>query len=169
MGRTPTNGIRMAQIFVLAFSVLMQVAAANGLGDDGEPDTSAQASSFFWVYVAETFAFLGMATSRLSVGLFMLRLVTVPWQKISIWLTMVTLSIICVSMSTPPPNPVVSAQQLFTLVPPPVTIIFVWASCTPVAFAWDYSLPNGHCIRVLPVYIVFGGAYHLILAPHLYP
>lgn len=75
----------------------MQIATANGLGQD-DLDPSAQAPTTFWVYVAETTAFFGMVTSRLSVGLFMLRLVTVRWQRVSIWVSMITLSVICIGM-----------------------------------------------------------------------
>ena len=32
----------------------------------------------------------------------------------------------------------------------------LWVSCTPIAYLWDPSIPGGHCLDHIPVFISIG-------------
>jgi hypothetical protein len=79
--------------------------------------------------IGQTFAVVGMAVAKWSLGLFVLRLVTQAWHKIAIWLTMGSLMAASIS----------------------VCFVF-WLSCTPPAYLYDRRIPAGYChINTTPV------------------
>lgn len=72
----------------MAFSSIMQVAAEHGYGQtDLDPDSRADSS--FWRTLGQTFSIVATGTSKASVGLFLLRLTVVRWQRITIYILVV--------------------------------------------------------------------------------
>lgn len=57
--------------------------------DDLEHDNAVQAIK--WEMIGQTFAALGMSIAKLSMGLFLLRLVVNKWHRIAIWSMMLSL------------------------------------------------------------------------------
>ena len=79
--------------------------------------------------IGQTFAVVGMAVAKWSLGLFLLRLVTQAWHKIAIWVTMASLMAASIS----------------------VCFVF-WLQCTPPAYLYDRRIPGGYChINTTPV------------------
>jgi hypothetical protein len=79
--------------------------------------------------IGQTFAVVGMAVAKWSLGLFLLRLVTQPWHKIVIWIAMGSLMAASIS----------------------VCFVF-WLQCTPPAYLFDRRIPGGYChINTTPV------------------
>ncbi|KAG9249275.1 hypothetical protein BJ878DRAFT_484602 [Calycina marina] len=109
-------------IFLLGFTIFIQVAVQHGLGQNfwelSIPDSS---DAIFWTYVANTFAVIGNAMAKLSMGLFLLRVVQVTWHKIALWfLVFVT---------------VTSSSAL---------AIMLWLQTTPIKASWDPLRTPGH-------------------------
>lgn len=50
--------------------------------------------------VGQTFAVLEMAIAKVSLGIFLLRIVVKQWHRISIWISMISLSIVSVMTAT---------------------------------------------------------------------
>jgi hypothetical protein len=71
--------------------------------------------------ISQTFAVIGMAVAKWSLGLFLLRLVKETWHKVAIWATLAML---------------MSASLL--------CLFFFWLQCSP-AYLWDRSIPGGVC------------------------
>ncbi|KAI1129488.1 hypothetical protein F5Y10DRAFT_238370 [Nemania abortiva] len=114
----------LAFVFLLVMTSIYTKAATLGLGqsnaDIGNEDTIVAAT--LWEAIGQTFTILGTAIAKWSLGLFLLRLVTVRWQKLVIWTAM----------------SVVTASS--------ISVVFVfWFSCRPFAYLWDHRIPGGHC------------------------
>ncbi|KAK6212556.1 hypothetical protein LQW54_005141 [Pestalotiopsis sp. IQ-011] len=72
--------------------------------------------------IGQTFAVVGMAVAKWSLGLFLLRLVTEAWHRAVIWTAM------CVLMSAS------------------ISVCFVfWLQCSPPAYLWDKRIEFGEC------------------------
>ncbi len=79
--------------------------------------------------IGQTFAVVGMAVAKWSLGLFLLRLVNKTWHKVVIWIAMGSL---------------MSAS---------ISVCFVfWLQCSPPAYLWDRRIDGGYChINTTPV------------------
>lgn len=88
---------------------------------DVEPASNfAKAILFGLVYT--TFITLGGVLSKWSLGLFLLRIVPELWHRIVIWTAMA--SLMCASL---------------------VSCVLLFFQCTPAAYKWDRTIPNGVC------------------------
>lgn len=112
------------QAFLVFYTSATTVAAHYGFGqnmtDIQDPEDLVHAILF--EAIGQTFAVIGMAIAKWSLGLFLLRLVTQTWHKVLIWLTMACL-----------------AGASFS-----VCFVF-WLQCTPPAYLWDRRIPGGYC------------------------
>ena len=119
------------------YTVFVHVSANYGFGqnmlDIPNPDDLSDAVLF--EAIGQTFAVLGMAIAKWSLGLFLLRLVKQRWHKVAIWLAMGCL---------------MSAS---------ISVCFVfWLQCTPPKYLWDRRIPGGYChIDSTPVSILLCG------------
>ena len=79
--------------------------------------------------IGQTFAVVGMAVAKWSLGLFLLRLVNQTWHSVVIWIAMGSL---------------MSAS---------ISVCFVfWLQCSPPAYLWDRRIEGGNChINTTPV------------------
>jgi hypothetical protein len=103
------------KVFLLGFTVFIQIAVHRGLGSNfWELSVADGSDAIFWTYVANSFAIIGNAMAKLCMGLFLLRVVQVRWHKITLWLLVfVTITTSCV---------------LTTM---------VWTQTTPIRASWD--------------------------------
>lgn len=77
----------------------------------------------FWRVVAQTVAMIATATSKASVGVFLLRLVAKSWHKKVVW----TIMSLMIALSL-------------------ATALLIWVSCTPMAYMWDDRIEDASCI-----------------------
>lgn len=123
-------------VFLLVFTISLQVSCHYGLGKDfwtlAIEDSS---EAIFWTYVANTFAITGNALAKLSMGLFLLRVVQLRWQKISLWVLIV-----------------ITAGTSSALT------IMLWNQTTPIKASWDpLRTPGKWNIQIQPMSIGLGG------------
>ncbi|CAK7229098.1 hypothetical protein SCUCBS95973_007104 [Sporothrix curviconia] len=122
-------------LFFLVFTCAIQVAVHFGLGQSFW-SLSLQSSSdaIFWTYVANTFAITGNAMAKLTMGMFLLRVVQLRWHKLALW---------CLVG--------VTASTSITLV------IMLWNQSTPVKMSWDpFRTPGVWKIRIQPMSVGLG-------------
>ncbi|KAF3064266.1 hypothetical protein GL218_00964 [Daldinia childiae] len=122
-------------IFFLLFAIFIQISVHYGLGQNfwalSIDDT---ANSIFWTYVANTFAITGNAMAKLSMGLFLLRVVQVRWHKIALWTAVV-----------------ITTATSFILV------VMLWNQTTPIKASWDpLRTPGIWNIRIQPLSVGLG-------------
>jgi hypothetical protein len=83
--------------------------------------------------IGQTFAVIGMAIAKLSLGFFLLRIVVKRWHRISIWLSMVSLAIVSV-----------------------ITAIIFWTQRLPSKSIYDPRIPGRTVFNVTPFSILLG-------------
>lgn len=113
----------LAFVLLLLYTAFIHVSATYGFGQNmGDiPDPLDIGAAVLYECIAQTFAVIGMAVAKWSLGLFLLRLVKETWHKVLIWATLANLmvsSLLC--------------------------LFFFWFQCEPAAFLWDKSL-TGKC------------------------
>ncbi|OIW23922.1 hypothetical protein CONLIGDRAFT_116202 [Coniochaeta ligniaria NRRL 30616] len=122
-------------VFLLVYTCSLQVSCHYGLGKDfwtlAIEDSS---EAIFFSYVANSFAITGNALAKLSMGLFLLRVVQLRWQKISLW----ALVIITAGTSS-------------------ALTIMLWNQTTPIKASWDpLRTPGKWNIKIQPMSIGLG-------------
>ncbi|KAK4149178.1 hypothetical protein C8A00DRAFT_47148 [Chaetomidium leptoderma] len=116
---------------LVCYTVATTIAAHYGFGQNMADITDVEdlVHAILFEAIGQTFAVVGMAVAKWSLGLFLLRLVTKPWQKMAIWITMVCLMAASIS-----------------------TCFVFWLQCTPPAYLYDRRIPDGYChINSTPV------------------
>lgn len=121
----------MLQAFLVFHTIFTTISATYGFGqsidDISDPDSIVDAILF--EAIGQTFAVVGMAIAKWSLGLFLLRLVNKVWHKIAIWISMGLLMGASIS-----------------------TCFVFWLQCTPPRYLWDRRIPGGYCqINSTPV------------------
>lgn len=87
--------------------------------------------------IGQTFAVVGMAVAKTSLGFFLLRIVIEKWQRVLIWFAMASLS-------------AVSA----------LCAVIFWTQCTPVQKIFDPIRTEGACrFSVTPYATTLGGEF----------
>ena len=86
-----------------------------------------------WEMVGQTFAVIGMATAKVSLGLFLLRIVLETWHKVALWVA--SLSLLLVSI---------------------MTAIIFWIQCLPSQSIFDPRVKGVCIIEVTPFSILLG-------------
>ncbi|KAK7427020.1 hypothetical protein QQZ08_006447 [Neonectria magnoliae] len=114
----------------------MHISATYGFGQtifSLELEDSSRA--IYYEMIGQTFAVIGMGVAKVSLGLFLLRIVVQLWHKIVIWLAMASLMIISI-----------------------VTAAILWTQCVPAKKIYDpLRTPEGSCdIPVIPIAILLG-------------
>ena len=78
------------QIFLLIFTIFMQISAELGFGETLEQIDDMDRATVARLHesIGLLFVILGMPIAKASIGFFLLRLVNVRWHKIAIWAAM---------------------------------------------------------------------------------
>lgn len=123
-------------VLLLVFACSLQLAQHYGLGKDFwklSPESSSQA--IFWTYVANTFAITGNCFAKLSMASFLLRVVQLRWQRVSLWILV-----------------------LITAGTSVAWVIMLWNQTTPIKASWDpLRTPGKWNIQIKPMSIGLGG------------
>ncbi|KAG7293557.1 hypothetical protein NEMBOFW57_003610 [Staphylotrichum longicolle] len=122
-------------VMLVAFTASIQVAVHYGLGTSfwtlSLDETS---NAILWTYIANTFAVTGNAMAKLSLGVFLLRVVQMKAQKAALWV----LNIVTAATST-------------------ALVIMVWNQTTPVKTSWDpLRTPGTWNIEIKPMGVGLG-------------
>ncbi|KAL8382180.1 hypothetical protein RB595_006118 [Gaeumannomyces hyphopodioides] len=122
-------------VFLLVFTCSIQVCVHYGLGRSFWDLSLADSSdAIFWTYVANSFAITGNAMAKLSMGLFLLRVVQIRWHKIALWFLVVV---------------TVGTSIALT--------IMLWNQTTPVKASWDpIRTPGTWNIQIQPLSVGLG-------------
>lgn len=124
-------------MFLLLYTAFLQLALQFGFGQSIEVlEVENIALAIKWEMVGQTFAVLGMAISKVSLGLFLLRLMVERWHRIAIWAVM--LSLLGCSV---------------------LTAVMFWVQCVPVEAIYDPRLktPDNCKIPITPFATLLGG------------
>lgn len=95
--------------------------------------TDSAVKAVYYEMIGQTFAVLGMAIAKLSLGIFLLRIVVKQWHRISIWISMVSLSIVSV-----------------------MTAIIFWIQRLPSEAIYDPRVKGRTIVIVTPFSILLG-------------
>ncbi|KAJ1325015.1 hypothetical protein MN608_09724 [Microdochium nivale] len=121
------NLYNISIVLIILYSAFGTIACLYGYGRD-DLDPAGMAKTSFWRMVAQTFAMTATATSKSSVGFFLLRLIAKPWHKVVIWSVMA-----------------------FMVVASILSVVFTWVACSPIEFTWDERIEGGTCIDTIPI------------------
>ena len=113
----------------------MTVSATYGFGQDIDALTIDNAVKAVKIeFIGQTFAILGMAVAKVSLGIFLNRIVVQQWHKVAIHIAMI--SLLAVSI---------------------LTDIMLWVQRTPVQSLWDPRVPSHEVVSIAPFSILLGG------------
>ena len=135
------------QVLILLYTVFVHIASLHGFGRpipsiDATPSEFDEASlAIKTEMIGQTFAVVGMAVAKLSLGFFLLRIVVNKWQRLLIWFTIVSLS----AVST-------------------LCAVLFWTQCTPVQKIFDPIRTEGVCnFNITPFATTLGGESGVLL------
>lgn len=125
------------QATLILYTSFTHVAKGYGFGRpiyDLEIEDAIQAIK--WEMVGQSFSIVGMAVSKWSLGLFLLRLTVIKWHKTTIWAVM----------------GVLLADSI-------ATVVAFWLQCSPPRAIFDLNLrPTAICDwDITPVAVLLGG------------
>ncbi|KAK4214255.1 hypothetical protein QBC37DRAFT_440268 [Rhypophila decipiens] len=121
-------------VLLLLYTLFLNLSATYGFG---QPITDLPLEDAVlavkWEMVGQTFAVIGMATAKVSLGLFLLRIVFETWHKVV--LVLASLSLLAVSI---------------------LTAIVFWIQCIPPQSIFDPRVEGTCIIKVAPFSILLG-------------
>ena len=88
----------------------------------------------YYEMIGQTFVIVGMVIAKISLGIFLLRIVVKSWHRISIWVSMISLSIVSL-----------------------MVLIIFWVQRLPSASIYDPRIQGRFIIGVTPFSLVLGG------------
>ena len=78
--------------------------------------------AIMWEAIGQAICIMGIAASKGSVALFLLRIVIYRWHVIALWFCIVSTTIMCT-----------------------ITTTLLFVQCRPTAFLWDQTIEGGKC------------------------
>lgn len=124
---------------LLLYTVFLQISSEYGFG---QPVASLQLDDAVraveYEMIGQTFAVYGMATAKVSLGLFLLRIVVERWHKIALWV--VTVLTLAVSM---------------------VVSVLFWTQCIPIRSLYDPRVSGKCTFGIAPFSVLLGGSIPL--------
>ncbi|KAJ5683484.1 hypothetical protein N7462_006649 [Penicillium macrosclerotiorum] len=124
----------LAWVFLLLYTVFVTVAGVYGFGQSiTSLEMDSAVNAVYYEMIGQTFAVLGMAIAKLSLGIFLLRIVVKQWHRISIWISMVSLSVVSV-----------------------MTAILFWVQRLPSESIYDPRVPGRTVVGITPFSILLG-------------
>lgn len=126
--------IKPSQLCLFLYTLFLTIAGVHGFGQPITTLTMDEAvTAIYTEMIGQTFAVLGMAIAKVSLGIFLLRIVVVKWHRVSIWISIVSLSIVSV-----------------------MTAIIFWTQRIPSTSIYDPRVPGRTVVRVTPFSILLG-------------
>ncbi|KAF1955010.1 hypothetical protein CC80DRAFT_382070, partial [Byssothecium circinans] len=107
----------------IAFVLSISIGTTYGIGKRSSViPTSDYPKAVMWEAIGQGICIMGIAASKGSVALFLLRIVVFKWHKAVLWFCIISTTVLCT-----------------------ITTTFLYTQCTPTAFLWDKSLAGGKC------------------------
>ncbi|KAJ4299640.1 hypothetical protein N0V90_004886 [Kalmusia sp. IMI 367209] len=78
--------------------------------------------AIMWEAIGQGICIMGIAASKSSVAVFLLRIVVTKWHKALLWFCIVSTTILCI-----------------------ITTTLLFLQCRPAAFLWDPTIEGGYC------------------------
>lgn len=92
-----------------------------------------------WEAIGQGICIMGIAASKSSVALFLLRIVLNAWHKAILWFCIISTTILCI-----------------------ITTTLLYAQCRPTAFLWNHTIPGGYCwLDFTKVGLTMGGGFKI--------
>ncbi|RHZ45199.1 uncharacterized protein CDV56_102029 [Aspergillus thermomutatus] len=121
-------------VFLLLYTVFLTIANRHGFGQPISTLSMDEAvHTVYMEMIGQTFAVLGMAIAKLSLGIFLLRIVVKTWHRVSIWASMVSLSIVSV-----------------------LTAVVFWIQRLPSRSIYDPRVPGRTVVHIVPFSVLLG-------------
>lgn len=121
-------------MFLFLHNLFVHISANYGFGiDQATLSLDNAASAHKWEVIGQTFIIVGMGMSKMSLALFLLRIVVVRWHRISIW--------------------GVGGSLLFASC---MTAILCWFQCIPAQRIYDKRVEGRCIIEPVPWAILLG-------------
>jgi len=117
------------------YSIFLQISSGFGFGQPVlalRLDDAVHAVE--WEMIGQTFAVVGMATAKVSLGLFLLRIVVEAWQKIALWVA-----------------------SVLTLAVSLVVAVLFWTQCRPIRSLYDPRVEGTCFFGIAPFSLMLGG------------
>ena len=97
--------------------------------------------SIMWEAIGQGICIMGIAASKWSVAIFLLRIVLKKWHIALLWFCIASTGVLCI-----------------------ITTMLLYMQCRPTAFLWDQTIEGGYCwLNFTPVGLNMGGMYiHLL-------
>ncbi|KAJ5176408.1 uncharacterized protein N7482_002285 [Penicillium canariense] len=122
------------QLFLLLYTIFITIAGVYGFGQPiSNLKMDMAVKAVYNEMIGQTFAVLGMAIAKLSLGIFLLRIVVKQWHRVTIWFSMVSLSVVSV-----------------------MTAIIFWVQKIPSESIYDPRVPGRLVVTVTPFSILLG-------------
>jgi hypothetical protein len=122
---------------LLFYNIFLQVSSGYGFGQPVlalQLDDAVRAVE--WEMIGQTFAVVGMATAKVSLGLFLLRIVVEQWQKVALWVASV--AILAISL---------------------VVGVLFWTQCLPPRALYDPRVKGKCLFGIAPFSLLLGGKF----------
>ncbi|KAF9887542.1 hypothetical protein FE257_010120 [Aspergillus nanangensis] len=121
-------------LFLFLYTLFVTIAGIHGFGQNIQTlDIDEAVRAVYMEMVGQTFAILGMAIAKVSLGVFLLRIVVVPWHRVSIWICITSLSMVSV-----------------------MTTLLFWIQRLPTTSVYDPRVPGRTILHITPVSILLG-------------
>ncbi|KAF7169151.1 hypothetical protein CNMCM5623_001938 [Aspergillus felis] len=131
---TDDHVYNLAWVFLLLYTVFLTVSNQHGFGQPIKTLSMDEAvHAVYMELVGQTFAVLGMAIAKLSLGIFLLRIVVKTWHRVSIWVSMVSLAFVSV-----------------------LTAVILWTQRLPSRSLYDPRVPGRTVVEIYPFSILLG-------------
>lgn len=90
-----------------------------------------------WEAIGQGICIMGIAASKGSVALFLLRIVLKKWHIAILWFCIASTTVLCI-----------------------ITTVLLYMQCKPTAFLWDQTIEGGYCwLYFTPVGLTMGGMH----------
>lgn len=120
--------------YVACISVGVQYGIGKKFADVPPADYS---KAIMWEAIGQGICIMGIAASKGSVAIFLLRIVLKKWHVAVLWFCIVSTTILCI-----------------------ITTTLLYLQCKPTAFLWDHTILGGYCwLNFTPVGLSMGGTY----------
>lgn len=91
--------------------------------------------SIMWEAIGQGICIIGIAASKGSVAIFLLRIVIKRWHIALLWFCIASTTVLCV-----------------------ITTMLLYLQCRPTRFLWDQTVPGGYCwLNFTQVGLTMGG------------
>lgn len=112
-----------SQITFIGYVACITVGVQYGIGKKHATVSAANYSkAIMWEAIGQGICIMGIAASKSSVAVFLLRIVIFKWHKALLWFCILSTTILCT-----------------------ITTTLLFVQCTPTAFLWDPTIEGGVC------------------------